>query len=267
MKVISLNLSTPSSGNYAPIDKSNLANVKWSINWKEVFGEKFNQNLMCRVKVRLISSQSNQLSTANNTGPVHASFQSNYSNIANGLVLGVPIIRPTSDNSSLITQFIGSIATTVLSVNPFGYGSLLTVTGATAGAASTTLTLASATSLPIGAVISCNSISGYCVLVSQASTTSYIMSSSETIPTGSSIIAGLPNNTCLSIGSLISGYGVTSGTQITAQTGPYSYTVNQLQTITPTSMISNPTNYYLDLDIQDSDGLTITTPMSNYFTI
>ena len=128
MKVISLNLSTQSSGNYAPIDKSNLANVKWSINWKEVFGEKFNQNLMCRVKVKLISSQSSQLSTSNNTGTVRASFQSNYSNIANGLVLGVPILRPTSDNSSVITQFIGSIATTVLSVNPFGYGSLLSVT-------------------------------------------------------------------------------------------------------------------------------------------
>ena len=103
MKVISLNLSTQSSGNYAPIDKSNLANVKWSINWKEVFGEKFNQNLMCRVKVKLISSQSNQLSTANNNGTVRASFQSNYSNIANGLVLGIPIIRPTSDNASTIT--------------------------------------------------------------------------------------------------------------------------------------------------------------------
>ena len=83
MKIISLNLSTQSSGNYAPIDKSNLANVKWSINWKEVLGEKINQNSMCRVKVIFISLQSNQLSTANNTGTVRASFQSIYSNIAN----------------------------------------------------------------------------------------------------------------------------------------------------------------------------------------
>ena len=88
----------------------------------------------------------------------------------------------------------------------------------------------SATALPCGSVITSNYISGYCVLVSQASTTTYIMSSPETIPTGSSIIVGLPNSTCLPIGSLISGYGVTAGTQITAQTGPYSYTVNQSQT-------------------------------------
>ena len=93
------------------------------------------------------------------------------------------------------------------------------------------------------------------------------MSSSPTIPTGSFIIVGLQYNTCLPVGSLISRYGVTSNTQITAQTAPYTYTISPSQTITPTSMISNPTNYYLDLDIQDSDGLTITTPMSNYFTI
>ena len=32
-------------------------------------------------------------------------------------------------------------------------------------------------------------------------------------------------------------------------------------------MISNPTNYYLDLDIQDSDGLTMLTPQSNFLNI
>ena len=34
MKVVSLNLSTLATGKYAPIEKTNLANVKWSINWK-----------------------------------------------------------------------------------------------------------------------------------------------------------------------------------------------------------------------------------------
>ena len=93
------------------------------------------------------------------------------------------------------------------------------------------------------------------------------MSSQQTISTGTSIIVGLPNNTCLPIGSLISGYGVTAGTQISAQTGPYTYTISPSQTIIPKSMISNPTNYYLDLDIQDSDGLTILTPQSNFVNI
>ena len=68
----------------------------------------------------------------------------------------MPIIRSTSVNSSVRTQFIGSIATTVLSVNPFGYGSLFTINGGTGGASSTTLTLASSTSLPIRSIISCN---------------------------------------------------------------------------------------------------------------
>ena len=93
------------------------------------------------------------------------------------------------------------------------------------------------------------------------------MSSSQTISTGTNILYGLANNICLPVGSLISGYGVTSGTQITAQTGPYSYTINQSQNVNTIPMISNPTNYYLDLDIQDSDGLTILTPQSNFLNI
>ena len=54
MKVVSLNLSTLGSGKYAPIDKSNLANVKWSINWKEILGEYYETNKPCRVKCKLI---------------------------------------------------------------------------------------------------------------------------------------------------------------------------------------------------------------------
>ena len=50
MKVISLNLSTLASGKYAPTDKSNLANVRWSINWQEILGKYFNTNRACRVK-------------------------------------------------------------------------------------------------------------------------------------------------------------------------------------------------------------------------
>ena len=95
MKVVSLNLSTLGSGKYAPMDKTNLANVKWSINWKEVLGEYYNTNKPCRVKCKLITAASTLLNTTNNLGTVRASFSSNYSNINNGLVLGVPILTQT----------------------------------------------------------------------------------------------------------------------------------------------------------------------------
>ena len=70
MKIVSLNLSTQGNGKYAPYDKSILANVRWSISWNKIFGEKTNTDILCRVKAKLISSQSTLLSTANNTGTV-----------------------------------------------------------------------------------------------------------------------------------------------------------------------------------------------------
>ena len=87
MKVISLNLSTLASGKYAPTDKSNLANVRWSINWQEILGEYFNTNRPCRVKGKLISATSYLLNSTNNLGTVRMSFTSNYSNINNGLTV------------------------------------------------------------------------------------------------------------------------------------------------------------------------------------
>ena len=58
MKVASLNLSTLGFGMYAPIEKTNLANVKWSINWNEVLGEYYNANKPFRVKCKLITAAS-----------------------------------------------------------------------------------------------------------------------------------------------------------------------------------------------------------------
>ena len=77
MKVISFNLSTLSTRINAPIDKSNLTNVKQSINWKEIFGENFNSNLLCQVKTNLVLSQSNLLSAITNTGTIRAYFSLN----------------------------------------------------------------------------------------------------------------------------------------------------------------------------------------------
>ena len=267
MKVASLNLSTSGSGKYAPLDKTNLANVKWSINWKEVMGEYYNTNRPCRVKCKLISSASTLLNTTNNLGTVRASFSSNYSNINNGLVLGVPIITQTSDIASSITQFIGTISGTSLSVTPFGYGQMLSVVGGTGGLSSTTLTISSSIAIPIGSVLSGNGISGYVTVTAQTSSTAYTMSSAQTITASTPITALLPNNICLPVGALITGNGITAGTTISTQTGAYTYTVNNSQTIGTIPMISNPTNYFMYLDTQESFGLSICTPMMNNLNI
>jgi hypothetical protein len=80
---------------YAPIAKTNLSQIKWSINWKEIFG---NRQGECRVRVRLISSSSTSLNWASNTGSLRASFQSTCANSNAGFNLGY--IRPQSDYTS-----------------------------------------------------------------------------------------------------------------------------------------------------------------------
>ncbi len=195
------------------------------------------------------------------------SFTSDYSNIVNGLTVGVPIIRQTGDIPSVITQFIGSISGTTLSVNPFGYGQMLSITGGTGGVSSQTLTISSSVAIPIGSVVTGNGISGYVTIAAQTSSTTYTMSSAQTIANSTPLTAALPSNVCLPAGALITGNGVSSNTTISSQTGAYTYTINNSQTVGTIPMISNPTNYYFDMDIQDSDGLTISAPMSNFLNI
>jgi hypothetical protein len=267
MKVVSLNLSTLGSGKYAPLDKTNLANVKWSVNWKEVMGEYYNTNRPCRVKAKVISAASTLLNTTNNLGTIRASFSSNYSNINNGLILGVPIINQTADIASSITQFIGSIAATTLTVNAFGYGQMLQITGGTSGSSTTLTITGTLTAIPVGSVITGQGIVGYTTITAQTAAATYTMSTAQTITSGTLITAALPNNICLPVGALITGNGVSSGTVITAQTGPYAYTINNSHTISTIPMISNPTNYFLYLDTQESFGLSICTPMMNYLNI
>ena len=119
MKVISLYLSTLTTAGtkYAPVDKSNLANVKWSINWKEIFGEYANSNLPCRVKAKLITAGATTLTTANNQGSIRVSLTSQYSNITNGINLGVPILRTTADSGTTFYLDMDTIQTFGLSVN------------------------------------------------------------------------------------------------------------------------------------------------------
>jgi len=80
---------------YTPINKQNLSQLKWTINWREIFG---NRNGECRVRVRLISSSSSAINWPQNTGSLRATFQSTCSNSNAGFNLGY--IRPQSDYTS-----------------------------------------------------------------------------------------------------------------------------------------------------------------------
>ena len=118
MKVISLYLNTKSTvgTKYAPTDKSNLANVKWSINWTEIFGEYANTNKPCRVKAKLITAGSSSLSSSGNQGSVRVSLTSQYSNISNGINLGSSTIRLAADSTYLYLD-LDTIQTFGLSCN------------------------------------------------------------------------------------------------------------------------------------------------------
>lgn len=95
MRVYSLYLSTLSTGKFAPINKTNSAQVKWCINFREIFG---NRSGECRVRARFLSSSANTLTWTNNTGSIRLSFQSNTSNSTNGFNIGS--VRPQSDYTS-----------------------------------------------------------------------------------------------------------------------------------------------------------------------
>ena len=88
-------LTTATASKYAPTNKSNLAQVKWNINWREIFG---NRNGECRVRTRFISSSSTSVSWVANNGSIRASFSSNTSNSTNGFNIG--FVRPQSDYTS-----------------------------------------------------------------------------------------------------------------------------------------------------------------------
>jgi len=78
-----------------PYNKTNLNNVKWNINWKEIFGSKVGE---CNVRVKVFSASNTNLTWGNNIGSVRASFASNYQNSTNGFNLGS--IQPILDNTS-----------------------------------------------------------------------------------------------------------------------------------------------------------------------
>jgi hypothetical protein len=84
-----LSTLTPSTYNFAPVDKTNLANVKWSIDWNRVFGNLCGR-CDCLVRIRLISRQNTNtnLPYDTNLGTVRCNFYSPYQQQNNGVILG-----------------------------------------------------------------------------------------------------------------------------------------------------------------------------------
>jgi hypothetical protein len=104
-RIFTLYLSTltPSGYNFAPVDKTNLSNVKWSIDWNRVFGDLCGR-ADCLVRIRLISRQAanNILLYDNNLGTVRCNFYSPYQQQNNGVVIGtINVLQLVGSNNVL----------------------------------------------------------------------------------------------------------------------------------------------------------------------
>jgi hypothetical protein len=112
-----LYLSTNTSTNsLKPVNKTNLNNVKWSINWREIFG---NREGECRVRVKVTSASATNLTWSANVGSVRASFASNYQNSTNGFNLGavLPQLDTTATTTTTVPGYT-STSTTNIGVSP-----------------------------------------------------------------------------------------------------------------------------------------------------
>ena len=90
-----MNSTNNSPLKYAPTNKSNLSQVKWTINWREIFGTSSGE---CRIRARLILQSSTNINWISNVGTLRATFASNTSNSTNGFNIGC--VRPQNDFSS-----------------------------------------------------------------------------------------------------------------------------------------------------------------------
>jgi len=90
-RIFTLYLSTltPSGYNFSPVDKTNLSNVKWSIDWNRVFGDLCGR-ADCLVRIHLISKQNTNtnLPYDTNLGTVRCNFYSPYQQQNNGVIIG-----------------------------------------------------------------------------------------------------------------------------------------------------------------------------------
>lgn len=114
MRTYSLYLSTttPASYKYAPVNSTNLGNVTWNINWKEIFGD-FEGDLSVRCKLVSASGAIGTYTLTAFSGSIRASFTSPYSNNVNGVNLShlIPQIDPTlSTNAYLLADTTSNAA-------------------------------------------------------------------------------------------------------------------------------------------------------------
>jgi hypothetical protein len=128
-KVYTLYLSTqtPAGSQYAPVDATNKACVKWSINWDQLYGSVKSDvdERIARVSFQISSLAQDGIYTyVSNSGILAIQGISNkFSNSQNGLVLGtvVAIDNPVAGHPSHILTGDTLQTRGVTTVMPFGY--------------------------------------------------------------------------------------------------------------------------------------------------
>ena len=108
MKTYSLYLSTLSS-NSKVLNKSNLANVRWNVNWAEIFGDKKGY---CNVRIKLVSASGTYVENTH-IGSVRATFASNYSNNSNGVNIGNTEIKANGAVHTIVSDMYYSNGQTI----------------------------------------------------------------------------------------------------------------------------------------------------------
>jgi hypothetical protein len=105
-RIFTLYLSTltPSGYNFSPVDKTNLSNVKWSIDWNRVFGNLCGR-ADCLVRIRLISRQNTttNLPYDTNLGTVRCNFYSSYQQQNNGVIIGTLNVLQLVTNNNVLS--------------------------------------------------------------------------------------------------------------------------------------------------------------------
>jgi hypothetical protein len=92
------------TGQLKPIDKTNLALVRWEVNWNDVFPtsiyttQLINNNAKCKLRVQLVSESNANLTWAANKGTLRISGIPTIAQygLTSGLVLGItkPVVVP-----------------------------------------------------------------------------------------------------------------------------------------------------------------------------
>lgn len=126
-----LSTQTPAGSIYAPVDATNKAQVRWSINWDQLYGSIKHdmEDRTARVTFQLSTLSQNAVYTyANNSGILAIQGLSNkWSNSANGLVLGqiMPMDNPVTAASQHILMGDTLQNRGVTTIMPSGYSDIV----------------------------------------------------------------------------------------------------------------------------------------------